>query len=181
MLCLVWRFTDCVIIQLLPNTDGISSKISGTRSQDVLTIPSNWLLQRVIHKEWLRKDFCSVGRITLGQPARGAEITELRHSNNMFHQNMFLEDGLVALVTSSTAAQTPRRSFTGICHARLASCTSTTCGSSSPSSRGRSCFNDRGSHASHRYFSGRTARMHGQPSHFLIFSSAKQSQRLARR
>lgn len=38
--------------------------------------------------------------ITSGQPARGSEITSLQHTNSTFHRNMFIEHGLVALVTS---------------------------------------------------------------------------------
>lgn len=38
--------------------------------------------------------------VTAGQPARGTEITSLQHTNTVFYRNMFVEDGLVALVTT---------------------------------------------------------------------------------
>ncbi len=38
--------------------------------------------------------------IASGQRARGTEITGLQHTNSTFHRNVFIEDGLVALVTS---------------------------------------------------------------------------------
>jgi hypothetical protein len=45
---------------------------------------------------------CSVGWAgkLSGQPARGTEIIGLQHTNSKFHRNVFIEDGLVALVTS---------------------------------------------------------------------------------
>ena len=38
--------------------------------------------------------------LTAGQPARGTEITGLQHVNTVYHRNVFVEDGLVAIVTS---------------------------------------------------------------------------------
>jgi hypothetical protein len=38
--------------------------------------------------------------IKSGQPARGTDITSLRHINTVHHRNVFIEDGLVAIVTS---------------------------------------------------------------------------------
>lgn len=38
--------------------------------------------------------------LTSGQPARGTEIISLRHVNTIHHRNLFVEDGLVAIVTS---------------------------------------------------------------------------------
>ena len=38
--------------------------------------------------------------LTAGQPARGTEITGLQHINTVYHRNVFVEDGLVAIVTS---------------------------------------------------------------------------------
>jgi hypothetical protein len=37
---------------------------------------------------------------TAGQPARGTEITGLQHVNTVYHRNVFVEDGLVVIVTS---------------------------------------------------------------------------------
>ncbi|KAM0689937.1 hypothetical protein Q7P36_008703 [Cladosporium allicinum] len=38
--------------------------------------------------------------LTAGQPARGTEITGIQHANTLFHRNVFVEDGLVSIVTS---------------------------------------------------------------------------------
>lgn len=38
--------------------------------------------------------------LTAGQPARGTEITGLQHVNTVYHRNVFVEEGLVAIVTS---------------------------------------------------------------------------------
>jgi hypothetical protein len=38
--------------------------------------------------------------LTLGQPTRGIEIISLRHVNTTHHRNVFIEDGLVTIVTS---------------------------------------------------------------------------------
>jgi hypothetical protein len=38
--------------------------------------------------------------LTAGQPARGTEIISIRHTNTSFHRKIFIEDGLVAIVTS---------------------------------------------------------------------------------
>jgi hypothetical protein len=38
--------------------------------------------------------------LTSGQPARGTEIISLRHVNTTHYRNVFIEDGLVAIVTS---------------------------------------------------------------------------------
>ena len=38
--------------------------------------------------------------VVSGQLVRGTEITSLQHTNTTFHRNIFIEDGLVALVTS---------------------------------------------------------------------------------
>jgi hypothetical protein len=38
--------------------------------------------------------------LTSGQPTRGTEIISLRHVNTTHHWNVFIEDGLVAIVTS---------------------------------------------------------------------------------
>jgi hypothetical protein len=38
--------------------------------------------------------------ITGGQPARGTEIIGLMHANTTYHCNIFIEEGLVAIVTS---------------------------------------------------------------------------------
>ena len=38
--------------------------------------------------------------LTIGQPARGTEITGLQHVNTVYYCNVFVEEGLVAIVTS---------------------------------------------------------------------------------
>jgi hypothetical protein len=100
------------------------------RNKDTLPPGDTWLLRRVLQLDRLRDRFCSVRgshgvewdsrevqwyrsqvdsfletllllvHMTAGQPARGTEITGLQHTNNLFHRNVFVEDGLVALVTS---------------------------------------------------------------------------------
>lgn len=100
------------------------------RNRNSLPNQSTWLLRRVLDNEWLRDDFTLTGwdkepkwrankvqeyksrvnrflehlllliHITSGQPARGTEIISLRHTNTMHHRNIFIEDGLVAIVTS---------------------------------------------------------------------------------
>jgi hypothetical protein len=100
------------------------------RNNEALPLQDNWLLKRVLSNERLRDEFCSLDcqqevvwdnktlqsyrrkvdafleslllliHITAGQPARGTEITGLQHTNSTFHRNIFVENGLVALVTS---------------------------------------------------------------------------------
>lgn len=38
--------------------------------------------------------------LTLGQPARGTEIISVRHINTIHYRNLFVKDGLIAIVTS---------------------------------------------------------------------------------
>lgn len=101
------------------------------RNEDTLPSGDTWLMRRVLHLDRLRDRFCSVRgcqgvewdsrevewyrsqvdsfletllllvHMTAGQPARGTEITGLQHTNTLFHRNIFVEDGLIALVTSS--------------------------------------------------------------------------------
>jgi hypothetical protein len=100
------------------------------RNQGILPQRDTWLLQRVLQDDRLRDEFCSLDNqqrvvweprviqsylrqvdaflesllllvhISAGQPARGTEITSLQHTNTIFYRNIFIEDGLVALVTS---------------------------------------------------------------------------------
>lgn len=106
------------------------SFLKDQRNVDTLPPGDTWLLQRVIGSDRLRDRFCALdgGRkilwdlkefqlyrtlvdqfletllllvhLTAGQPARGTEITGLQHANTTFHRNLFVEDGLVAIVTS---------------------------------------------------------------------------------
>lgn len=106
------------------------SFLKDRRNENVLIPGGTWLLQRVIGSERLRDRFCVVDgqrriiwdlkefqiyraqvdrflevllllvHLTAGQPARGTEITGLQHTNTVFHRNVFVEDGLVAIVTS---------------------------------------------------------------------------------
>jgi hypothetical protein len=100
------------------------------RNAEILPPSETWLLRRVIGMDGLRDRFCTLdsGRniiwdlkeyqlylahvnrflesllllvhLTAGQPARGTEITGLQHVNTVYHRNVFVEDGLVAIVTS---------------------------------------------------------------------------------
>jgi hypothetical protein len=100
------------------------------RNADTIPLGDTWLLQRVVGSEKLRDRFCTLDgarniiwnpkefqlyraqvdqfletllllvHLTAGQPARGTEITGLPHVNTTFHRNVFVEDGLVAIVTS---------------------------------------------------------------------------------
>lgn len=102
--------------------------LSDERNQDQLPRQDDWFLKRVLGSERLQEQFCCLDiwdevvwdmksiqeycktvnafletlllliHITGGQPARGSEITSLQHSNTAFHRNIFVEDGLVALV-----------------------------------------------------------------------------------
>ena len=101
------------------------------RNVDTLPARDNWMLQRVLRNSALRDESRSVDRdsrvkwrseaikhyqkqvdaflvgllllvhITSGQPARGTEIIGLRHTNTTHHRNIFIEDGLVSIVTSN--------------------------------------------------------------------------------
>lgn len=100
------------------------------RNQDTLPSHEKWLLQRVLSTERLRDQFCSLDchgkvswnrktidefqrktvafletllllvHVTSGQPARGTEIIGVQHTNTSFHRNIFVEEGLVTIVTS---------------------------------------------------------------------------------
>lgn len=100
------------------------------RNRALLPCKKGWLLHRVLRTDRLREQFTYHSssqhvvwdkqavrqyhkqvdafleglllliHITSGQPARGSEITSLQHTNSTFHRNMFIEHGLVALVTS---------------------------------------------------------------------------------
>ena len=100
------------------------------RNQDSLPSKKRWLLQRVLQSDELRGDFVSRDRfdrvvwqkaavkqylkqvdtfleallllvhLTAGQSARGTEIIGLLHKNTALHRNIFIEDGLVSVVTS---------------------------------------------------------------------------------
>lgn len=100
------------------------------RNKKALDGGSVWLIKRVLADKRLREQFCTfeidervtwnvsklnaykqtVGRflevllllvhVTGGQPARGTEITNLMHTNTTYHRNIFIEEGLVAIVTS---------------------------------------------------------------------------------
>jgi hypothetical protein len=89
-----------------------------------------WLLKRVLEEKRLQEQFCTLEvdervtwnasslnkykgkvnkflevlllliHITGGQPARGTEIIGLMHINTTYHRNIFIEEGLVAIVTS---------------------------------------------------------------------------------
>ena len=106
------------------------SFLKDTRNHDVLPPRDTWLLCRILETERLRDQFCALDghrnvnwdaqavhsyhsqvhgflesllllvHISAGQPARGSEITGLQHRNTTFHRNIFIEDGLVAIVTS---------------------------------------------------------------------------------
>jgi hypothetical protein len=100
------------------------------RNIDVLPCKKRWLLSRILQIDKLREEFTYANHfrkvvwdkkvvqtyykqvdaflerllllihVVSGQPARGTEITGLQHTNTTFHRNIFIEDGLVALVTS---------------------------------------------------------------------------------
>lgn len=100
------------------------------RNKTLLPCKKGWLLRRVLHFDRLREQFTYprhlrqvvwdkqavrkylkqidtfleglllLIHITSGQPARGSEITSLQHTNSTFHRNIFIENGLIALVTS---------------------------------------------------------------------------------
>lgn len=100
------------------------------RNRGLMPCKKGWLLRRMLHDDRLREEFTypryvqkviwdkqAVRRyrkkveaflegllllvhITSGQPARGTEIISLQHSNSTFHRNIFVEDGLVAIVTT---------------------------------------------------------------------------------
>lgn len=104
--------------------------LQDNRNKASLPDGSTWMLRRVLDKEWLREDLVSTDaqskvewkpkalqeyrrqvnrflehllllvHLTSGQPARGTEIISLRHVNTIHHRNLFVEDGLVAIVTS---------------------------------------------------------------------------------
>lgn len=106
------------------------SFLQDQRNADTLPPGDTWLLQRVIGSDRLRDRSCALdgGRKILwdlkqfqlyrtqvdrflemllllvhlitGQPAQGAEITGLHHANTTFHRNVFVEDGLIAIVAS---------------------------------------------------------------------------------
>lgn len=106
------------------------SFLKDRRNADTIPPGDMWLLQRVVGSEKLRDRFCTLDgarhiiwdlkefqlyraqvdqfletllllvHLTAGQPARGTEITGLQYANTMFHRNVFVEDGLVAIVTS---------------------------------------------------------------------------------
>jgi hypothetical protein len=100
------------------------------RNNAILPCQRRWLLGRVLRIDKLREEFTYPNHlkklvwdkqavrkyykrvdmflerplllihIVSGQPARGTEIIGLQHTNSTFHRNVFIEDGLVALVTS---------------------------------------------------------------------------------
>jgi hypothetical protein len=100
------------------------------RNNAILPCKRRWLLGRVLRIDKLREEFTYPNHlkklvwdkqavrkyykrvdmflerplllihIVSGQPARGTEIIGLQHTNSTFHRNVFIEDGLVALVTS---------------------------------------------------------------------------------
>lgn len=106
------------------------SFLNDDRNRDLMPCKKGWLLRRLLHTDRLRTEFTYPGyvqkiiwdkdavrryrkkveafleglllliHVTSGQPARGTEIIGIQHSNSTFHRNIFIEDGLVALVTS---------------------------------------------------------------------------------
>lgn len=106
------------------------SFLKDRRNGDTIPPGDVWLLQRVVGSEKLRDRFCTLDgarhiiwdlkefqlyhaqvdqfietllllvHLTAGQPARGTEITGLQDANTMLYRNVFVEDGLVAIVTS---------------------------------------------------------------------------------
>ncbi|GAB7336620.1 hypothetical protein MBLNU13_g10315t1 [Cladosporium sp. NU13] len=111
-------------------TDNSWNFLQDNRNKASLPDRSTWMLRRVLDNEWLRDEFVSTDtyskvewkpkalqgyrrqvdcflehllllvHLTSGQPARGTEIISLRHVNTIHHRNLFVEDGLVAIVTS---------------------------------------------------------------------------------
>ena len=105
------------------------SFLKDRRDADIVPPSETWLLRRVIGTDGLRDRFCTLDsrrnimwdlrevqlyraqvdrflegllllvHFTAGQPARGTEITGLQHVNTVYHRNVFVEDGLVAIVT----------------------------------------------------------------------------------
>jgi hypothetical protein len=112
------------------NTTRGWSFLKDRRNAEILPPNETWLLRRVIGTDGLRDRFCTLDssrniiwdlkefqlylaqvnrflesilllvHLTAGQPARGTEITGLQHVNTVYHRNVFVEDGLVAIVTS---------------------------------------------------------------------------------
>jgi hypothetical protein len=104
--------------------------LQDNRNKASLPDGSTWMLRRVLDNEWLRDEFVSTDtqskvewkpkaiqgyrrlvncfleyllllvHLTSGQPARGTEIISLRHVNTIHYRNLFVEDRLVAIVTS---------------------------------------------------------------------------------
>jgi len=100
------------------------------RNQHIFQPGERWLIQRILGKEWLQNEFVQVAKegdiewkdaaikeynaeaasflrlllllvhLTAGQPARGTELMSLRYLNGTYHRNVFIEHGLVAVVTS---------------------------------------------------------------------------------
>ena len=106
------------------------SFLKDKKNHDVLPPRDTWFLWRVLQSERLQDQFCALDvhqtviwdtkavqayrsrvksflesllllvHISAGQPARGSEITGLQHMNTAVHRNIFVEDGLIAIVTS---------------------------------------------------------------------------------